>query len=505
MSRNSPRWPGPPRPAVLRWLAVPAALTAITLLVLSSRPAPDAVRGGGTAPIGSDAVGYDWSAPQAHRPDPGILSVGVTHTRHSIDDWGSTPALVSAKAVLTATASYQNQHLFGWGTENPEPSPGRFEWSSLDRRMALIRSTGGAPVITLCCAPDWMKGGRPGQTNWDRLHTAPRPEHYADFAALAAAAARRYPDVRHFQVWNEMKGFWDGAHNRWNYEAYTNLYNAVYDALKAVDPTVAVGGPYVVIDIWASPKTASRPSTLAGACGVVDQRSLDALDYWLRHKHGADFVAVDAGLSTRDQGRITATTTSSALFGALTRWLRQRTSLPIWWSEFHVGQADAAGQRKLTARAVAALLHMADQGATTALIWEPQGDTDKTHGPALWSSTEGHAGGRPLAYAEAVARLQQVLADRTGTDAVSWPVPELGLVRGRQGVLLVHTEDDRIDLEVQGRPLHLGPYEVRYVPLRTDTPVEFTFPVAPGPSTPAVPAGQCLRLTAAATQLSETR
>ncbi|MDZ5443013.1 hypothetical protein U2F26_09765 [Micromonospora sp. 4G57] len=140
-----------------------------------------------------------------------------------------------------------------------------------------------------------------------------------------------------------------------------------------------------------------------------------------------------------------------------------------------------------------------------ALIWEPQGDTDETHGPALWSATDGHGGGRPLAYAEAVARLQQVLADRAGPDAVSWPVPELGLVRGREGVLLVHTEDDRIDLEVQGRPLRLGPYEVRYVPLRTDTPVEFTFPVAPGSSAPAVPGAMCLRPAAAATPLPEAR
>ena len=505
MSRTPPRRSGPPRPAVPRWLGPTAALTAITLLGIFGRPAPDAPHGAEPSPLGSDAAGYDWSAPQGHRPDPGTLSVGVTHTRHSIDDWGSPPAIASAKAILTATASYQNQHIFGWGTENPEPSPGRFDWSSLDRRMELIRSTGGTPVITLCCAPDWMKGGRAGQTDWNRLHAAPRPQHYADFAALAAAVARRYPDVRHYQVWNEMKGFWDEARNRWDYESYTNLYNVVYDALKGVDPAIAVGGPYVVIDIWASRKTASHPSALAGACGVVDQRGLDALDYWLRHKHGADFVAVDAGLSTRDQGRITATTISSALFGALTRWLRQRTSLPIWWSEFHVGRADAAGQRKLTGRAVAALLHMADQGATTALIWEPQGDTGKEHGPALWSSTDRHDEGRPLPYADAVARLQQVLADRAGPDPVSWPVPELGLVRGREGVLLVHTEDEPIDLEMQGRPLRLGPYEVRYVPLRTDTAVEFTFPVDPGPSAPAVPAAQCLRLTAATTQLSETR
>ncbi len=56
--------------------------------------------------------------------------------------------------------------------------------------------------------PDWMKGGKAGadNTNWSQaaLETAPDRAHYADFAALAATeSAKRYPDVRHFIVWNE--------------------------------------------------------------------------------------------------------------------------------------------------------------------------------------------------------------------------------------------------------------------------------------------------------------
>jgi hypothetical protein len=450
-----------------------------------------------------DVTGYDWSAPQSHRLDPRPLAVGVTHTQYSIDGWSDPAAAASARAVLTATATYQNQHIYGWGAENPEPSPGMFDWSSLDRRMDLIRSTGGTPVITLCCAPDWMKGGRPGETDWDRLHVAPRPQHYSDFAALAATVARRYPDVRHFQVWNELKGFWDGSRNRWDYEAYTRLYNAVYDALKAVDPTIAVGGPYVVIDLWASRHAGGNRSDLTGACGTIDQHSLDVIDYWLRYKHGADFIAVDAGLATRDEGRITPTSTSSALFGALTRWLRQRTSLPVWWSEFHVGRAAPDGQRKLVARAVGALLHMADQRAAAALIWQPQrddgpGDADP---PALWSATYRRGGGHPLSYAEAVARLQQVLADRVTDDAVAWPAPELGLVRGRTALLLVHLGNGRIKVVVQGRLLRLEPYEVRYMPLRPDRPAEFALPVDPASS--AAPTDPCLAPTPATSQAPE--
>ena len=63
----------------------------------------------------------------------------------------------------------QNQHIMGFGGGNPEPSPGEYDWTSLDRRVEMMRRTGARIVITLCCAPDWMKGGEPGETDWDNL------------------------------------------------------------------------------------------------------------------------------------------------------------------------------------------------------------------------------------------------------------------------------------------------------------------------------------------------
>lgn len=471
---------------------------AVVLLALPGLLAVIAHRGSETRleePDGPGLDDYDWAAPDAHRPDPQTLAVGVTHTQYSIGNWANASANASASAVLTATATYQNQHIFGWGALNPEPRPGVFDWSSLDRRMALIRSTGGTPVITLCCAPDWMKGGRPGDTDWSLITKAPTRDHYADFAALAVAVARRYPDVRRYQVWNELKGFWDTSRNRWSYEAYTDFYNVVYDALKAFNPSIAVGGPYVVVDLWASRAAGGHPSRLAGACGTVDQRSLDVLEYWLRHKHGADFVSVDASSRTRDAGTITSTTLNAALFDAVTRWLRARTSLPIWWSEFHVGSADANGQRQLVARAVAALLHMIDSGASAALVWQPERDVQSNgaFAPALWTSTSSATGGRPLPYADAIARLQQLIADRSSADPVSWPIPEVGLMRGRHALLVVNTGAGQVSIEAAGRRLRLAPYEVRYevryVSLPAGAPTGPAVPVA----SPAVTAAQrCL-------------
>jgi hypothetical protein len=434
----------------------------------------------------------DRTTPKPPPPghDPGALAVGVTHTQYSIDSWGNKQARASAMAVLKATATYQNQHIMGWGALNPQPKPGQFDWSSLDKRMELIRSTGGTPVITLCCAPDWMKGGQPGETDWKRLETAPTRQHYDDFAALAAAVARRYRDVRHFQVWNELKGFWDEKGNQWDAAAYTDLYNAVYDALKAVDPAIAVGGPYVVLETWADPKAAGHPSCLTGDWGVVDQRSLDVIDYWLKHKRGADFITLDAGLGTRDEGLAPAAQAAraSALFGAVTRWVRQRTSLPVWWSEFHVGRADTGAQPQLVARAMTALLHMADAGASVALVWEPQRDPADpgAQPPALWTTTDDSGGGRPLAYAQALALLQRILADSAGPDPVTWPLPNVGIVHGREELLLVNMGGDKGAVDVRGQHVPFGPYEVRQVPLPP-----WSETTVPAPSQSPTPSDPC--------------
>jgi hypothetical protein len=321
------------------------------------------------------------------------FEAGVTHTEFSLDPWGDPLALERGKAILSTVGPLQNQHIMGFGAGNPEPSPGEYRWGRLDERVALIRETAGTPVITLCCAPDWMKGGRPGHTNWSRLEVAPRRRHFGDFAALAVAVAARYRDVRHFQVWNELKGFWDERRNRWDYEAYTDLYNTVYDALKAYDPTLAIGGPYAPMDSWSSARARpGGPARLRGPWGVIDRRSLDAVRYWLAHKHGAEFIAVDGHTSTND-GTYPGAAAGAGKFAAIDRWLRRRTSLPIWWSEFY---AESRGRHGSPRRIRAALDAMRRTGAATALLWQPECRGAAL--PCLWSSTRRRDGGSPTAY-----------------------------------------------------------------------------------------------------------
>jgi len=335
-----------------------------------------------------------WLPSGAREPVGTTMMLGVTHAQYSLD-----PGLVSAnqraegERILGAAPMLQNQHIMGWGALNPEPAPGTYDWSTLDARMELISRTGGVPVITLCCAPDWMKGGEPGTTDWDRLTDAPRPEHYGDFAALAAEVARRYPQVRYFQVWNELKGFWDTENNTWDAEGFTDFYNQVYDAVKRVRPDAEIGGPYVVFTTDDS--------------GRVDPRVLRLFRYWNEHKHGADFAAVDA-----------STSAGTGLYADVTRWVHEETGLAVWWSEFYpkpvveTDQARAAATLDAVARA-------AEAGASAMLLWQPQASADLPYA-ALWSDP--FAGPvRPTSLTEAWTWLAGRL--RTGSVRIERDVP----------------------------------------------------------------------------------
>jgi hypothetical protein len=392
------------------------------------------------------------------------LALGVTHTQHSFDAWGDPLAVASGRALLRDASVYQNQHLMGWGALNPEPAPGVFNWDSLDRRVQLMRDTGAVGVITLCCAPDWMKGGQAGATDWSALTTAPLPEHYRDFAELARQVALRYPDVKYFQVWNELKGFWNDAENRWNYENYTTFYNLVYDTLKAVDPTIQVGGPYVVLDTWGGSQ--SNPSALAGPYGTFDQRPLDVIAYWLANKHGADFLAIDMGLDNKDGIYTTDEFTAAQKFVDAVTWIRQQpnggASLPIWWAEWYATPYtrlyDLAHANAVMANA---LIRTAQSGAAVALVWGPQGDAQGFSYPeGICSDTGVVGGGQPTPYQATAQVFKEAFGPGTQLYQAASSPPVVVLASATK-ILLVNTAATAVTVSVDGMTVVLAGFEVR--------------------------------------------
>ncbi|MEO5877760.1 MAG: xylan 1,4-beta-xylosidase, partial [Streptosporangiaceae bacterium] len=357
--RRTPLW------IVALIAAVLGVLVAGTFFVVSGddKPVIDA------KPVGAIAGGLpgDWAA------------WGFTHTQNSAD---ADPA---AQPALARQSTLQAQHIMGFGALNPEPEPGRFSWESLDKRVELIRQTRGVPMLTLCCAPDWMKGGAPGQTDWSHLNDAPTAQNFDAFADLAAAVAKRYPDVKYFVVWNEFKGFFNQKANRWDYEGYTSLYNKVYSALKNVNKDIKVGGPYLVVNSYADPRSAFASTEVKGPWGAADKRALEAVRYWLKKKKGADFVAVDGSTQPEDRKVLADEFAALGKFSAVTRWLKSESGLPVVWPEWYV-EPEGGGwtaQRRDAVQA-AAMIEFASSGASGALYWSPQGSPNC--GGCLWDA-----------------------------------------------------------------------------------------------------------------------
>ncbi|MEV5748294.1 xylan 1,4-beta-xylosidase [Actinoallomurus sp. NPDC052308] len=382
---------------------------------------------------------------------------GFTHTDYSADEG---PASGTAANAIAHRPVLQNQHIMGWGADNPEPSPGTFDFRSLDRRIEYVRKTHGVPIITLCCAPDWMKGGKPGQTDWSRLEVAPTRDHFRDYAELAATVARRYPDVHYFAVWNELKGFFDKTADRWRYEDFTDFYNTVYDAVKAVNPKAQVGGPYIPMYSFVG---GTHRSAVSGPWGSVDQRVIDAVDYWLAHKHGADFIAVDGPTASDDRDVYPDEVTALDKLGAINAWLRSKTNLPIWWDEYYVEPESLPWtEEKRIAINAAALIELARTGVTTVLYWNNEAQDARCQG-CLWISTLVRNGGAPGGMLTLLQDFARWFPAGTRLVGLSSTDPRVRVLAQPRQAVAVNVSDRRVRTRIDGEDLTLAPYEIRWL------------------------------------------
>lgn len=453
-------------------LGVGLALLALVITLIDTLPG-DGGSTKGTTRDGDKVHGTPAVPPKDTDPEVGW---GFTHTQYSADE-GEEEAVERVRAGLAGQGRPvpQIQHIMGWGAGNPEPVDGRYDFSDMDRRIDFVRASRGTPVVTLCCAPDWMKGGEPGaeNTDWSQqaLETAPKREHYDDFARLAATVAKRYPDVRHFVVWNEFKGFWNNEEARWDYEGYTELYNLVYRELKKVNRDIMVGGPYLVMDSI-DPRQTQNASEVEGPWGRLDQRPLDAFEYWNKHKKGADFVVVDGASYTEDDELLPDEFKATDKFTAVGEWVRERTGdLPLWWAEYYVEPGDSQDNRDDWSEAhrvavhASGLMAIARGGATSGFYWNPQKRGAKCAG-CLWTATQQADGGAKLPMLELIERFGKEFGPGTAYETVTVATddrPHVRVLADDEAVLVVNTLDRRTSAKVDGRRVDLAGYEVQWL------------------------------------------
>ena len=124
------------------------------------------------------------------------------------------------------------------GFDAADPSDPRYRWAEVDRTIAEVTAAGFEPLVTVTFAPRWAEGsGRPPDSARSRPGTW-KPSA-GELGLFMRAAARRYPRVRRWQVWNEpnlyvfLRPQWV---RRRPYAArhYARMLSAAYRALKDV-------------------------------------------------------------------------------------------------------------------------------------------------------------------------------------------------------------------------------------------------------------------------------
>ena len=128
-----------------------------------------------------------------------------------------------------------------WAQAEPNPPLGgvhEYRWPRDDLYAGLVRQ-GVRPILTLMTSPRWALASTSGCTQV--CAQPPGPAHAGDFAAFAAAVARRYPLAAAIEIWNEPNNHHGSVQGARPAE-YAALLARSYDAIKAARPAMRVLG-----------------------------------------------------------------------------------------------------------------------------------------------------------------------------------------------------------------------------------------------------------------------
>lgn len=170
--------------------------------------------------------------------------------------WQGSLALDSDLRAYAAIGAKWLRTDLNWSAVQ-QAGPDSYDWSSMDRIVAMAEPLGLRILPVVGFAPDWA-----GTQDGDRPALVTDPATFARF--LTAAVARYKPfGIRTWEIWNEpnLAGFWPP---RPDPAAYAQVLKAGYAAIKAADPgaTVLAGG--------LSPAPATGPAGDMAYYGAVD-------------------------------------------------------------------------------------------------------------------------------------------------------------------------------------------------------------------------------------------
>jgi hypothetical protein len=170
---------------------------------------------------------------------------------------------------------------------NVNPQPGVFDWSILDRRIALVESWGGRPFLVLGLTPQWAaQNPAAGDPRWGAGSASP-PANIDYWNTYVREVVNRYGGrIAGYELWNEanLTTFWQGSASNL-FEMSQNAYGII----KAANPAAVVAAPSITTRLRGS----SARFTSAFAGEVASSGSIP-FDTWTIHSYpngdaGRDF------------------------------------------------------------------------------------------------------------------------------------------------------------------------------------------------------------------------
>ena len=171
-----------------------------------------------------------------------------------------------------------------WKDVNPQQ--GVFDWSVLDRRVALVESWGGKPLLVLGLTPQWAAvDPAAGDERWG-FGTASPPSNIADWNNYVSAVANRYGSrIGGYELWNEanLPTFWRGS-----IEKLYEMAASASSIIKAANPAAIVLAPSTTTRL----RNAARVFT-AGFASQIPDGTKGPFDAWTIHSYPTGSAGVN--------------------------------------------------------------------------------------------------------------------------------------------------------------------------------------------------------------------
>lgn len=126
----------------------------------------------------------------------------------------------------------------GWA--QLEPAKGRWDFSRLDRYVAMANITKVDILLPLAMTPQWASA-RPHEPSAYKPGNIAEPANFADWSNYVSTVGTRYKGkIKHYEIWNEPS---DKTHYSGDIESLVKLTCEAKRILKDIDPTIKVISP----------------------------------------------------------------------------------------------------------------------------------------------------------------------------------------------------------------------------------------------------------------------